>query len=93
MINRGRKNQEILKQPQYSPIPVGEQVATIYASTKGFIDKVPVEKARDFQKEFITVMKSQHQDVLDQFAAGKFDEELTSKVGEVAERVAATLTN
>ncbi len=93
VINRGRKNQEILKQAQYSPIPVGEQVATIYASTKGFIDKVPVEKAKDFQKEFISVMKSQHQDVLDQLAAGKFDDEVTSKVGEVAQRVASTFEN
>ena len=93
VINRGRKNQEILKQAQYSPIPVGEQVATIFASTKGFIDKVPVEKAKEFQKEFISVMKSQHQDVLDQLSAGKFDDEVTSKVGEVAERVAATFEN
>jgi F-type H+-transporting ATPase subunit alpha len=88
IINRGKKNQEILKQPQYSPIPVGEQVAIIYASTKGFIDKVPVEKARAFQTEFISVMRTQHQGVLDQLSAGKFDDELTQKVGEVATHVA-----
>ncbi|MFY0626536.1 MAG: F0F1 ATP synthase subunit alpha [Reichenbachiella sp.] len=92
-IDRGRKNQEILKQAQYSPIPVGEQVATIYASTKGFIDKVPVEKARDFQTEFITVMKTQHADTLKELAAGKFTDELTGKLGEVAESVAAGFVN
>lgn len=92
-IDRGRKNQEILKQAQYSPIPVGEQVATIYASTKGYIDKVPVEKARAFQNEFVTVMKTQHQDMLDKLAAGKFDDELTGKLGEVAKSVAAGFEN
>ncbi|MCV9388680.1 F0F1 ATP synthase subunit alpha [Reichenbachiella ulvae] len=87
-IERGQKNQEILKQPQYSPIPVGEQVALIYASTKGFMDKVPVNKAQAYQKEFTTLMKSQHSDLIDQLAAGKFDDELTGKVGAIAAEVA-----
>ncbi|MEO9966174.1 MAG: F0F1 ATP synthase subunit alpha [Reichenbachiella sp.] len=93
VISRGQKNQEILKQPQYSPIPVGEQVATIYASTKGFMDKVPVEKARAFQSEFITVMRTQYQDVLNALAAGKFDDAVTTKLGEVAKDVATRFEN
>ncbi|WP_420579981.1 F0F1 ATP synthase subunit alpha [Reichenbachiella sp.] len=93
VISRGQKNQEILKQAQYSPIPVGEQVATIYASTKGFMDKVPVEKARAYQTEFITVMKTQHEDILSALAAGKFDEGTTSKLGEVAKEVATRFEN
>ncbi|UXP33771.1 F0F1 ATP synthase subunit alpha [Reichenbachiella agarivorans] len=87
-IERGQKNQEILKQAQYSPIPVGEQVAMIYVSTKGFMDKVPVNKARAFQKEFSTLMKSQHADLIAQLAAGKFDDELTGKIGTIAKEVA-----
>lgn len=93
VISRGQKNQEILKQAQYSPIPVGEQVATIYASTKGFMDNVPVEKARDYQAEFVTVMKTQHADILSALAAGKFDDDTTSKLGEVAKEVATRFEN
>lgn len=93
VISRGQKNQEILKQAQYSPIPVGEQVATIFASTKGFMDKVPVEKARAYQTEFVTVMKTQHEDVLNALAAGKFDESITDKLGEVAKDVATRFEN
>lgn len=93
VISRGQKNQEILKQAQYSPIPVGEQVATIYASTKGFMDKVPVEKARAYQSEFITVMKTQHESILSALGAGKFDDDTTSKLGEVAKEVATRFEN
>ncbi|MDW3208808.1 MAG: F0F1 ATP synthase subunit alpha [Reichenbachiella sp.] len=93
VISRGQKNQEILKQAQYSPIPVGEQVATIYASTKGFMDKVPVEKARAYQTEFVTVMRTQHADILSALAAGKFDDDTTSKLGEVAKEVATRFEN
>lgn len=87
-INRGKKNQEILKQAQFSPIPVAEQVAIIYASTKGFMDKVLVEKARDYQTELITVLRSQHADILSALGAGKFDADTTGKLGEVAKEVA-----
>ena len=93
VISRGQKNQEILKQAQYSPIPVGEQVATIYASTKGFMDKVPVDKARAYQTEFVTVMRTQHADLLSALGAGKFDDELTSKLGDVAKEVATRFEN
>lgn len=92
-IDRGRKNQEILKQPQYSPIPVGEQVAVIFASTKGFIDKVPVEKVKEFQTQFSALLNSQHTDLLAALGAGKFTDELTAKIGEVATEVAKNFEN
>jgi len=88
IIDRGRKNQELLKQAQYSPVPVAEQVAIIFASTKGFIDKVPVNKVKDFQKEFQIAMNSQHADILKQLSEGKFDDAITEKLGEVAKDVA-----
>ncbi|MEP2024422.1 F0F1 ATP synthase subunit alpha, partial [Reichenbachiella sp.] len=93
VISRGQKNQEILKQGQYSPIPVSEQVAIIYASTKGFMDKVPVDKARAYQTEFITVMRTQNEDILTALGAGKFDEATTTKLGEVAKEVATRFEN
>ncbi len=92
-IDRGRKNLEILKQGQYSPIPVGEQVAIIYASTKGFIDNVPVEKVRDFQKDLINTLNTQHSDLIADLAAGKFTDEITKKLGEVATDVASRFSN
>lgn len=73
-IERGRRNTEVLKQPQYAPVPVEEQVAMILASTKGYIDKVPVEKVKEFEKEFLGLLRAQNQAVLDNFRAGKFED-------------------
>ncbi|HCM76329.1 MAG TPA: F0F1 ATP synthase subunit alpha [Cytophagales bacterium] len=73
-IERGRRNTEVLKQPQYAPVPVEEQVAMILASTKGYIDNVPVEKVKEFEKEFTTLLRAQNKAVLDNFRAGKFED-------------------
>jgi F-type H+-transporting ATPase subunit alpha len=72
-IERGRRNQEILKQPQYSPVSVANQVAIIYASTKGLMDKVPVEKARAFEKEFYTLLESTYPEALTLILKGDVD--------------------
>ena len=81
-IERGRRNQEILKQPQFSPVAVEKQVAIIYASTKGLIDNVPPAKVKEFEKEFIAVLSANHADALDALKAGKLDaaEETLKKV-------------
>jgi F-type H+-transporting ATPase subunit alpha len=88
-IERGRRNLEILKQPQYSPVPVEEQVAIILASTKGYIDKVPVAKVKDFEKEFLGLMRAQYQKVLDNFRAGKFEDADANTVKQIALELAA----
>lgn len=88
-IDRGRRNQEILKQPQYSPSPVEEQVAIIYASTKGLLDKVPENKVRAFEKEFISIMKASHKEVLSSLKAGKLDDSLTDVIAQVVKELAA----
>jgi F-type H+/Na+-transporting ATPase subunit alpha len=77
VIDRGRRNQEILKQGQYQPVPVGEQIIMIYASINGVMDKVPVEKVKQFEKEFVDFMKAQKPDYIATLAAGKLDEEIT----------------
>lgn len=87
-IDRGRKNQEILKQPQFSPIPVEEQVAIIYASTKGFLDTVPVSKAKEFQIQFIESMKNAGKEALADLKAGKLSEAAIAKTEEIAKDVA-----
>lgn len=89
-IDRGRKNQEILKQPQFSPMPVEEQVAIIYASTKGFLNNVPIPRVQEFQKEYLTVLRSQHRSTLDTLKAGKLDDQTTGTLEQVAKEVAST---
>src|SRR6187455_2803287 len=69
-IERGRRNTEILKQDQYSPVPVEEQVAIITCSTRGFMDKVPVTKVKQFEKEFLELMRGTQSAVLSEFKNG-----------------------
>src|SRR3954470_12478929 len=73
-IERGRRNTEVLKQPQYAPVPVEEQVAILVASTKGWLDKVPVPKVKDFEKELLSLLRLQNKSILDNFRAGKFED-------------------
>jgi F-type H+/Na+-transporting ATPase subunit alpha len=87
-IERGRRNQEILKQPQYSPVAVELQVAIIYVSTKGFIDNVPVESARQFEKEFYNLLKSNHPEALELILKNKIDE-----AGKILEAAAKDLSS
>jgi F-type H+-transporting ATPase subunit alpha len=90
-IDRGRKNQEILKQPQYAPVPVEDQVAIILASTRGFLDKVPVEKVKEFESDFLLVLKAQHRNVLDNFRAGKMEDQDVEVIKKIAQEVASNL--
>ena len=88
-IDRGRRNQEILKQAQFSPVPVEEQVAIIYASTKGLIDKVPVERVKEFETEFLTVMRTSQQAALNDLKAGKLTDEAIAAIKQVATDVSS----
>jgi F-type H+/Na+-transporting ATPase subunit alpha len=86
-IERGRRNQEILKQPQFSPVAVEQQVAIIYASTNGLLDSIPVTKVKEFEKEFSTVLSASHKDVLSSLKAGKIDDAVTNTLKEVAKSI------
>ena len=88
-IDRGRKNNQILIQPQYSPMPVGEQVAILYCGIHGLMHDVPVTMVRKCQDQFLEQMRSQHQDVIDVLASGKIDDELTKTLEEVMNSVTA----
>jgi F-type H+-transporting ATPase subunit alpha len=78
-----------LKQDQYAPVSVEEQVAIITASTRGFMDKVPVNKVREFEKEFTDIMNAAHRGVLDNFRAGKFEDADVATVKKVANDIAS----
>ncbi len=83
-IDRGRRNLEILKQPQYSPVPVEQQVAIIYASTKGLLDKVPVERVKEFETEYLNLLSLQHKETLNALRSGKLDDSITKVLEEAA---------
>ncbi|MEQ8243445.1 F0F1 ATP synthase subunit alpha [Fulvivirga sp.] len=83
-IERGRRNLEILKQAQFSPVPVEEQVAIIFVSTKGMMDNVPVEKVKEFERNFLDTLRSKHRDALDSLKAGKLEDSVTDVLAAVA---------
>lgn len=84
-IDRGRKNNQLLIQPQYSPMPVGEQVAILYCGTHALMRDIPIDKVRAFQDAFLTTMRANHQkDVLDVLASGKISDDVTAIIEKVA---------
>ena len=88
-IDRGRKNNQLLIQPQYSPMPVGEQVAILYCGTHGLMRDIPLEKVRVFQDAFLTNLRANHQaDVIDVLAGGKISDEITVIIEKVAAETA-----
>ena len=78
-IDKGRKNNRLLVQPQYSPMPVGDQVAILYCGTHGLMKDIPLDKVQDFQSSFLDRMHAAHEaDVLAPLAAGKIDSGIES---------------
>jgi F-type H+-transporting ATPase subunit alpha len=88
-IERGRRNLEILKQPQFSPVKVEDQVAIIYAATNGLLDTVPVNRVREFEAEFRQVLNARHPEALKALKAGKLDDSVTGALRQTAKDVAA----
>ncbi len=84
ILEKGKRNVEMLKQPQYSPVPVEKQVAIIYLGTQGLLMEIPVDKVREFEHAFLTTLEQKHPEVLDHFRAGKLEEEDLAKVKELA---------
>jgi len=93
VLDKGRKNVELLKQPQYKPLPVEEQVALIYCGTKGLLRDIPVEKVAEFEKEFVEHLKLAHKDVLAEIAKGVFNEEIEEKLRTVAGDICLRFAN
>ena len=87
-LDRGRKNNQLLIQAQYSPMPVGEQVSILYCGTHGLMASVPVEKVRECQDQFLEVMRTQHQDVIDSLGNGNINDDITTTIEKVMADVA-----
>jgi F-type H+-transporting ATPase subunit alpha len=88
VLEKGKRNVEILKQPQYSPVSVGKQVAIIYLGTKGMLKDVPVNKIQEFEEIFLLKLEQLHPDVLETLRKGNLSDEATSTI----EKLAAELT-
>ncbi|MGV3503413.1 MAG: F0F1 ATP synthase subunit alpha [Adhaeribacter sp.] len=83
-IERGRRNLEVLKQAQFSPVPVEEQVAIIYCCTNGLLDDVPVTEVREFEKQFLATMRTAHGDALNLLKAGKLEDSAIGAIKQTA---------
>ena len=83
-LEKGKRNVEILKQPQYSPMPVEKQVAIVYCGTKGLLMDVPVNKIVDFETEYLHFLETKHADVLENLRLGKLEEADLKTIEKVA---------
>ncbi|MBF1557522.1 F0F1 ATP synthase subunit alpha [Segatella salivae] len=87
-LDRGRKNNQLLIQPQYSPMPVGEQIAILYCGVHGLLHDVPVEQVRDCQDQFLDAMRSSHRDVISSLADGQLTDEDIKAIEETMASIA-----
>lgn len=89
VLDKGSRNVEILKQGQFSPFRVEDQVAIIYAGTKGLLRDVPVNKVKEFEGDFINYLRNKHANVMNDLKAGKFDDSLTAVIEAAAKEISA----
>jgi F-type H+-transporting ATPase subunit alpha len=84
VLDKGRKNVELLKQAQYEPVPVEKQVAIIYCGTKGLLKDVPMDKVKDFEREYLETLELRQSEVLKGIRDGIWSDEITEKLEQVA---------
>jgi len=92
-LDRGRKNNQLLIQPQYSPMPVGEQIAILYCGVKGLMKDIPVEQIRESQDLFLETMRNNHQAVLASLGAGELTDESIKAIEEVMASISQQYKN
>ena len=83
VIEKGKRNVEILKQGQYAPLRVEEQAAIIFCGTNGLLMDIPVNRIKEFEVEYISFLHQKHQNILDDLASGKLNENITSTLEKV----------
>ena len=88
VIDKGRKNSMLLVQPQYTPMPVEEEIAVVYCGTKGLLGDVPVENVAEFEKYFLEILRNRHdKDILTPLREGKLTPEVETLLQNTAEEV------
>jgi len=94
LLSRGVRLTELLKQGQYVPMPIEEQVMVIYAGVKGHLDKVDPSKITKFEKEFVLHIRAQHQELLKVIREeGKINEQTDAKLKEIVQKFLATFSS
>lgn len=88
VIDKGARNVEILKQPQFSPVTVEKQIAIIYLGTQGLLQNIPVNSVKEFEHDYLNVLDIRHKDVLDKLRGGIIDDSVTDVLKTVAKEVA-----
>lgn len=88
VIDKGRKNERLLIQPQYHPVEVADQVAEIYCGVNGLLENVPLEKVAEFEKQLLQLLHARCPEVLDEIRAGKLTDDVTRKLTEAAKEIA-----
>lgn len=88
ILEKGSRNVEILKQPQYTPMSVEKQIVIIYCGTKGLLQSVPVNKIKEFETNFLILLEAKHKNILTDLRAGKLTDEITNTIEAVAKEVA-----
>jgi F-type H+-transporting ATPase subunit alpha len=89
VLDKGAKNVEILKQGQYSPVPVEHQIAIIFCGTKGLLSGIPVKKVKDFENEYIDYLELKHKDMMKTIAKGVLSENEMEILKKTAQEIAA----
>ena len=84
ILDKGTKNVELLKQNQYSPMPVEKQIAIMFCGTNGLLNKVPVNRVREFEKQYLDIIEAKHRDILDRLKSGKIDDDIKAVLKEEA---------
>ncbi len=87
-IDKGRKNNQLLIQAQYSPMPVAEQVAILYCGTHGLLKNVPLDKVMEFQDQFLTILRADYADsILGELGKGNYTDDICRKIEEIAAEI------
>ena len=89
VIEKGRRNVEILKQAQNDPFTVEDQIAIIYAGSKNLLRDVPVEKVKEFERDYLEFLNAKHRETLDTLKSGKLTDEVTDTLTKVAKDLSA----
>ncbi|PLW92013.1 MAG: F0F1 ATP synthase subunit alpha [Marinilabiliales bacterium] len=87
ILNKGARNVELLKQPQYSPVSVENQVAVIFAGTEGLLSELPVEKVKNWETEYLHHLQDHYADTLELLRQGKIDDDIKATLKKVAQEI------
>ena len=89
VIDKGRKNERLLIQPQYHPMPVGDEIAIIFCGVHGLLENVPLDKVAEFEQQFLQLMHAKYADVIEQLGKGQLTDDMSDKIRAAATDVSA----